>query len=136
VDPVFLLQSTFEQIAPDADAIAQSFYERLFALNPELERLFVHTDMVVMRRMLMRMIAVTVRGLPGISPHLRDLGARHRGYGVRPEYYPYATEALLGAFREHLGDAFIPEVEKAWAGVLQLIRDNMLEGAASQEGAG
>src|SRR5690606_40058636 len=48
--PVFLLQSTFEQIAPNADAVAQSFYDRLFALNPELKRLFVHTDMVVMRR--------------------------------------------------------------------------------------
>lgn len=132
VDPVFLLQSTFEQIAPNADAVAESFYERLFSLNPELERLFVNTDMVVMRRMLMRMIAVTVRGLPGISPHLRDLGARHRGYGVRPEYYPFATEALLGALRQHLGDAFIPEVEKAWTGVLHLIRDTMLEGAAEK----
>ena len=120
-------------IAPDADAVAESFYERLFSLNSELKHLFVNTDMVVMRRMLMRMIAVTVRGLPGLSPHLRDLGARHRGYGVRPEYYAFATEALLGALSQHLGNAFSPEVEKAWTDVLHLIRDTMLEGAASQE---
>jgi class 3 adenylate cyclase/hemoglobin-like flavoprotein len=131
VDPVFLLQSTFEQIAPEADAFAQSFYERLFGIAPKLQPLFANTDMVIMRRMLMRMIAVTVRGLPGISPQLRELGARHTGYGVRPEYYAFAIEALLGALQKHLGSAFVPEVEKAWTGVLHLIRDTMLDGASS-----
>ena len=39
-DPVFLVQSTFELIAPRADAFARVFYQRLFTLQPEIEALF------------------------------------------------------------------------------------------------
>ncbi len=137
VDSVFLLQSTFEQIAPQADAFAECFYEQLFALKPELKELFAKTDMGVMRRMLIRMIAVTVRGLPGISDQLRELGARHVGYGASPAHYAFAIEAMLSALRTHLSTAFVPEVEKAWTGVLHMIRETMLEGisaAAVEEG--
>lgn len=132
-DPVFLVQSTFEIIAPKADAFAADFYRHLFKLDPELEPLFTRTDMATMRLMLMRMIAVTVRGLhnlPKILPELRELGTRHAGYGVLPGHFDIAGEALLHALSVHLGDAFRPEVRQSWAEVFTLIRRTMLGGFA------
>ena len=33
-----------------------------------------------------------------LKPVLKDLGARHKGYGTLPEYYPAVGEALLTTF--------------------------------------
>ncbi len=128
-DPAFLVQSTFEIIAPKADAFARDFYRHMFAKHPEIERLFARVEMATMRLMLMRMIGVTVRGLqnlPEILPALRDLGMRHAGYGVRAEHFDFAEDALLHALALHLGDAFAPEVRQGWRDVFDLIRRAML----------
>jgi len=85
--------------------------------------------MTVMRRMLMRMIGVAVRGLPELSPQLVDLGARHIGYGARPRDFVDAEEALIHALGAHLGSDFVDEVEQAWRNVFRSIRDAMLRGA-------
>lgn len=130
-DPVFLVQSTFEIIAPKADAFSMDFYRRLFALHPEIEHLFARTDMATMRLMLMRMIGVTVRGLhnlPKILPDLRALGMRHAGYGVREEHFDFVEDALLHALGVHLGEAFRSDVRQGWRDVLGLIRRAMLSG--------
>jgi class 3 adenylate cyclase/hemoglobin-like flavoprotein len=128
-DPVFLVQSTFEIIAPKADAFATDFYRRLFAQHPVIEPLFARVEMATMRHMLMRMIGVTVRGLrdlPQLLPSLRDLGMRHVGYGVGAEHFDFAEDALLHALALHLGEAFGPEVRKGWREVFDLIRRTML----------
>ena len=128
-DPVFLVQSTFEIVAPKADAFAADFYRYLFARNPDIEPLFARVEMATMRLMLMRMIGVTVRGLhnlPQILPELRALGMRHSGYGVRAEYFDLAEDALLHALALHLGDAFGPDVRQGWCDVFDLIRRTML----------
>lgn len=130
-DPVFLVQSTFEIVAPKADAFASDFYRRLFELHPELQPLFANTEMTTMRLMLMRMIGVSVRGLNNLSkilPDLRALGMRHASYGVRPEHFDFAEEALLHALTVHLGEAFLPEVQQGWRDVFGLIRRAMLSG--------
>jgi class 3 adenylate cyclase/hemoglobin-like flavoprotein len=129
VDCTYFVQSTFEKIAPNADFFAKTFYHCLFKRRPELESQFAKTDMLTMRRMLMRMIGLTVRGLPEVSPQLVDLGARHVTYGVRREDYADAEEALIYALRAHLGSDFVAEVEKAWRVVFRSIRDAMLRGA-------
>ena len=55
------------------------------------------------------------------------------GYGVKPEYYPIAGEALIYALGQHLGADFIPEVAQAWQDVFARIRNTMLEGATAPE---
>jgi hemoglobin-like flavoprotein len=60
------------------------FYGRLFELNSALKSLFKH-DMKEQGQKLMAMIATAVNGLnhlDEIVPAVRDLGARHAGYGV------------------------------------------------------
>jgi class 3 adenylate cyclase/hemoglobin-like flavoprotein len=132
-DPLFLVQSTFERIAPQADAFASVFYEHLFAHRPEIASLFTRTDMTTMRLMLMRMIAMAIRGLhnlPQILPELQRLGARHHGYGVRAEHFQFAEAALLHALSVHLESDFRPAVQESWREVFALIRRAMISGFA------
>jgi hemoglobin-like flavoprotein len=44
-DPMLLVESTFEIIAPKADAFAKDLYRRLFPLHPEIEFLFARTEL-------------------------------------------------------------------------------------------
>jgi Adenylate cyclase, family 3 (some proteins contain HAMP domain) len=128
-DPIFLVQSTYEIIAPKAEAFAADFYECLFARHPEIEPLFARTERATMQLMLMRMIGVAVRGLhnlPEVLPGLRDLGMRHAGYGVRPAHFDFAEDALLHALALHLGAAFSPEAQQGWRDVFALLRRTML----------
>jgi serine/threonine protein kinase/ferredoxin/hemoglobin-like flavoprotein len=129
-DVTYIVQSTFERVIPRATELAAAFYERLFDSDPEIAALFDHVNMTVQRDMLMSMLAVTVRGLDKVEtvlPALRDLGARHVGYGVRVAHYRTVGEALLFALERFLGNEFTPEVEIAWREIYGLIARTMME---------
>ena len=92
-----LVQQTFALAAPQAKAIANDFYQRLFALDPTLRRLFP-SDMSEQGDKLMTMLAFVVHHLRQPEPILgavRRLGERHVHYGVQPHHYTTVGEALL-----------------------------------------
>ena len=60
---------------------------------------------------------------------LRDLGRRHRGYGVPAGHYPVFRQAFLDAVRVILGDRHTTDVDHAWAAVIDLIIEAMQSGA-------
>jgi hemoglobin-like flavoprotein len=118
-----LVQVTWAQLAPVADAASKLFYRRLFTLDPSLKALF-RGDMDAQGRKLMAMISFAVKGLNRVDallPGLQALGQRHAGYGVRDEHYATVGEALLGTLREGLGEAFTAEVEQAWVSAYALL---------------
>jgi hemoglobin-like flavoprotein len=118
-----LVQATWAQLAPVADAASKLFYHRLFTLDPGLKALF-RGDMDAQGRKLMAMISFAVKGLNRVEallPGLQALGQRHVGYGVRDEHYATVGEALLGTLREGLGEAFTAEVEQAWVSAYALL---------------
>ena len=133
-DPIFLVQSTFEKVAPIAETASELFYGRLFELSPEIKELFQNTNMETQGRMLMEMLGTAVRGLKNLEelkPAVRDLGKRHVNYGVKPEHYPVVGAALLWALEQGLGNDFTPEVKEAWAGVYDVLAKLMQEGAGN-----
>ncbi|MFC4453618.1 globin family protein [Deinococcus sonorensis] len=122
-----LVQSTFRLVEPVAEDAARLFYARLFELDPELRRLFPH-DLAGQGRKLMTALGLVVRGLRApevILPVARDLGRRHRGYGVRDEHYAVVGDALLWTLERGLGDAFTPEVRAAWGAAYTLLSGEM-----------
>ncbi len=115
-EQIQLVQSTWKQVKPTADQVAELFYGKLFELRPDLRRLF-KGDMKSQGRKLMTMIGTAVTGLTkleSIIPAVQKLGLRHVDYGVKEEDYEIVGEALLWTLNEGLGDAFTPEVEDAW----------------------
>ena len=64
---------------------------------------------------------------------LRNLGARHVGYGVREEHYVTVGTALLWTLSAGLGEKFTPEVREAWTAAYGLLADVMQFGALEAE---
>ena len=127
-----LVQTSFAQVTPIADAAAALFYARLFELDPSLRPLF-KGDIAHQGRKLMQMLAIAVAGLHDLNtlvPAVRALGRRHVGYGVRDEHYETVATALLWTLEQGLGAAFTPDVRDAWATVYWLLADTMKAGAA------
>jgi hemoglobin-like flavoprotein len=131
---ITIVQTTWQDVVPIADAAAKLFYSRLFVLDPSLESLFTGKS-ADQRRRLMMMIGVAVTGLTRvdtIAPVLRNLGARHVDYGVRDEHYATVGAALLWTLEQGLGDKFTPEARDAWTAAYMLIASTMQEGAAQR----
>lgn len=106
---------------------AERFYQRLFVVAPRTEAMF--PDVAAQRSKLTDELAamVTLLGdLPSLDARARDLGARHRGYGVKAGDYRIAREAMVDTLHEVLGDEFGPQQEAAWTRASSLITELML----------
>lgn len=129
---ITIVQQTFALAQLDADALAQRFYARLFALDPSLRAMFP-SELAEQRRKLMATIGIAVAGLrrpEGLLPTLRQLGERHAGYGVRDEHYALVGQALLNTLADHFGAAYTPQVAEAWSAAYALLSGVMQEAAA------
>ncbi len=127
-----LVRRSFSRVACCHPQIAQCFFDRLFALDPEIERLFP-ADLSAHRRKLMQMLALLVSALDEpdrFADLTRKLIERHLGYGVQLQHFRLAREALLWALEQNLGSQFTPPVRAAWTAFYEAI----LDGALSVEG--
>jgi hemoglobin-like flavoprotein len=126
-----LVQSSFGKVAPIADTAADLFYQRLFEIDPGLRPLFKQ-DMKEQKKKLMQMLTAAVRGLDDLGalvPVVRDLGARHAGYGVQDDHYDTVGEALLWTLEKGLGDDFTSETKEAWIVVYGVLAGTMKDAA-------
>ncbi|MEM9490497.1 MAG: protein kinase, partial [Myxococcota bacterium] len=130
-DTVYLVQSTFERVAKSSDDFARAFYDHLFEHHRDIEPLFENTDMEVQRVMLMQAIEAVVRGFADpeqIRAPVRELGARHAGYGAQLVHYGAVGEALLATLERFFGDDFTPELRAAWVETYGVVARIMVEG--------
>jgi diguanylate cyclase (GGDEF)-like protein len=129
---VMLVRTSFSLVVPIQDTIASFFYERLFAIAPELRSLFPD-DLSGQKGKLMALLATCVGKLHNFStlaPVVKDLGARHVAYGAKTEHYSMVAEALLWALAKGLGATFTPEIRSAWTKVYNVLAATMQAGAA------
>lgn len=127
-----LVQRSFAKVKPIAATAAELFYNRLFSLDPALKPMFKSGDMAKQGQMLMSMIGAAVAGLRNLetlAPVVRQLGARHVGYGVQTRHYAVVGGALLWTLEQGLGDDFTPEVREAWTEAYELLSEVMQLGA-------
>jgi len=133
-EQIAIVQSTWASVVPIKDTAAELFYGRLFELDPSLRSLF-KGDMKEQGRKLMAMINVAVAGLERLDalvPAVRDLGRRHKGYGVKAEHYGTVATALLWTLEKGLGDAFTPAAKEAWTQTYTVLAQTM-QAASSKE---
>ena len=134
-EQVRLIRESWAKVRPIAPAAAGLFYDRLFAIEPSVRRLF-RGGMVEQGRMLMAMIGTVVARLDDLDtlvPAVAALGARHAGYGVRDEHYAPVGEALLWTLEQGLGDAFTPALREAWATAYGILAETMRRAAHDAE---
>jgi hemoglobin-like flavoprotein len=126
-----LVRDSFAKIAPNAEATAGMFYDRLFVLDPSLRSLF-KGDMAEQGRKLMTVIGTAVANLhrlETIVPTVQDLGRRHIGYGVKPAHYQTVAAALLWTLEQGLGDEFTSETRQAWVECYTNVASTMQQAA-------
>jgi methyl-accepting chemotaxis protein len=130
------LETSFDLVASRGDVLMDVFYARLFAAAPAVKPLFARTDPRRQNAMLLGALVQlrgSLRDLPAIVPALQRLGARHVGYGARPEHYPVVGAVLIDAMAEVAGEAWRPEYARAWQAAFGVVAGAMLEGARLAE---
>ena len=132
---VDLIRASWASVAPIQDVAATLFYDRLFDLDPTLRRLFRNADMAQQKKILMQTLTVVVKSLDRLEqlvPAIEALGRRHGGYGVRPEHYETVGAALLWTLGQGLGEAFTPDVERAWTQAYSTLASVMIAAAEGE----
>ena len=113
---VQLVQTSFKKVVPIAATAADLFYNRLFEIAPETRAMFPK-DLTEQKGKLMSMLDTAVSNLhklEAILPAVKDLGIRHKGYGVTAAHYAPVGAALLWTLEQGLGSDFTPDVKAAW----------------------
>jgi hemoglobin-like flavoprotein len=119
----------FAQLVLIQDTAADLFYDRLFAIAPNLRKP-LPVDMREQKRKLIQTAVGGLNNLDRLVPAVKALGARHSGYGVTATHYELVGEALLWTLERGLGEGFTPEVRSAWANVYGVLAGTMQAGAA------
>lgn len=126
---IVLVQDSFSKIVPVSEKAAETFYNRLFELDPSLKELFT-TDLKEQGKKLMQMLASAVNGLrtpDKIIPAVIELGKRHKGYDVSLESYKIVEDALIYTLELGLGAAFTKDTEDAWRKVYKFLSETMIK---------
>ena len=129
-----LVRESFGRVAPIADVAATIFYDRLFALDPSVRRLFAATDMAEQRKKLMQTLGVVVANLDrldAVVPAVEALGRRHVGYGISPSDFETVGAALLDTLEIGLKPDFTAETRDAWATAYGLLASVMIAAGES-----
>lgn len=133
---VTLLRDSWRNIGPFADGFAQMFYDKLFELSPEIERLFRFADMSAQHRNVLVALNLLVDNAPNLNaltPTLAALGRRHACYGVEERHYEVVGRALVWALQRQLGARFDDSARAVWVELYQQVACVMKESAKARE---
>ena len=130
-----IVKTSHAKIVPFKEQAAELFYCRLFELDPSL-RLMFKSDMTEQKQKLMSAIALVVSSLDKLEtllPVVREMGRRHKTYGVQNRHYDLVGGALLWTLEIGLGDSWSTEIAEAWAMAYWTLAAVMVEGAESPD---
>lgn len=133
---VRLVRDTWAIAEPHSEEVARFFYGMLFSLSPGTRELFP-VNMEVQRSRLLRALIHVIQMVDRpdeLTPFLQQLGRDHRKFGVVNSHYEALGTALLAAVKKYVGDAWTPQVERAWAECYTVMASAMTEAAAADEG--
>jgi len=125
------IRQSFDLLAPQADLLMSTFYDRLFAAFPPVRTLFPK-DMTQQKKHLTAAIALVVKhadNLPAIEKPLLDMGARHATYGAKPEHYGLVRDTLLGTMKDLAGPAWTIQLQTDWTTAVNAVAGIMIRGA-------
>ena len=135
-DDICLVRSHLAALSGQEAAFSASFYDRLFAIAPEV-RTFFPQDMADQSRKLMTVLHFAIAHLDRpetLGPAVTALGARHAAYGVSPGQFSPVGAALLDTLEIWLGDAFDQRAREVWTAVYSALARLMQDGMAAEAG--
>jgi hemoglobin-like flavoprotein len=128
---IALVQQTWASVARIGAPVAALFYYNLFAADRRLRPLLGgNLDDHGSRLLGLIDTAVANLGEPArLEPTLQETGRRHAALGLEENHYIHVGLALLKTLEQSLGDAFSPEVERAWVDAYEGIAARIVEAA-------
>lgn len=129
---VDLIRDSAQIVARSNVAATDAFYASLFKTAPGVRPLFAE-DMFAQSEKLWQSIVMVVESadnLGEILDALKELGARHVGYGAEPAHYDVVADVLLQTLGQVVGVAWTDDHHAAWKAALDAVCATMLEGAA------
>lgn len=133
-DQLDIVRQSAAQLEAQPRRFADTFYNRLFEVAPQVRELFPD-DLTVQKAKLVdevTFLAAAAGDLPAFVARASDLGARHHGYGVHVADYDSVETALLAAVAEVLGVDADHEAIVAWRKLYRLIAETMIAGATEE----
>jgi len=112
----------------DAGLIGDVFYSKLFCDNPQLRSMFP-SPMEQQYKKLIDMLSVVISRLDNISELAHDIKAlavRHESYGVKPQHYRAAGNALLWTLKRGLGNDWNNDLYEAWMAAYTKLSEAMI----------
>lgn len=118
-----LIHNSSKLIRKSMQAFSQAFYRELFRLHPKVQQLFLLNikDQASKFAQVFELLVASVDDLDRILPVLKELGYRHRHYGITDWHYEVAGTALLRTIEKSLGPHHNAEIQQAWLKVYQLL---------------
>ncbi|XP_022090881.1 uncharacterized protein LOC110979416 [Acanthaster planci] len=137
-----LVQGSWKAVEKDLDNLGAALFVRLLGKNPAIKYLFPfgklnlspenlqhNPDLRAHGKGVMETIGTavnTLNELDKLVPFLKDLGARHKAYGAKPEHFKPLAEAFMLTLKDGLPPkVFNSDVQGAWENVLQVVAEVM-----------
>jgi hemoglobin-like flavoprotein len=130
---VALLRSSFALVVERQPQVVHRFYEILFQRYPQAKALFHRNSAAQQEKMLTDALVAVMDRLedaPWLTGTLKQLGAKHKDYGVTDEMYGWVGASLLATLAEVAGQDWTPRLESAWTEAFGAIAGLMQTGAA------
>lgn len=129
------LKASWAQVAQQGDRAAEFFYAALFTLDPSLRAMFP-AAMGGQRDKLLAALGYIVSNVDDgdtLVAFVKELGADHRRFEVRPEHYPVVGQALLHTLARSLRDSWTEQLAADWAEAYGVVSSVMLDAARERE---
>lgn len=130
-EQILLVQKSWRKAYPCAIKIGESFYNRLFELDPELRPLFKKPMHRQIKKLFstLNLIVKGLNDLKAFTPVVEHLAVIHIGYGVRESDYAKVGAALLWSFEKNLGQDFTEPTKEAWITAYTTLSSAMINAA-------
>jgi len=129
-DDAALMRESFKSISHFSSEVANRLYAKLFEKNADIKRLFASVRLREQHRMLaasLHYVVMNYEHAGAVRNSLRRMGARHVGYGARPEHYRLFAECLIESLAETLGSEWTPQLDRIWREAIHTAIGIMLE---------
>jgi len=117
-----ILEASLEALAARAGDPTAAVYERLFARYPETEALFVRDRNGAVKGEMLAKVFECALDLAGPNAYaanfIRCEVVNHEGVGVPRELFPRFFEVAVEAFQALMGEAWTPEIDRTWRGLI------------------
>lgn len=130
---VLIIKNSWSYIITQSDHVGESFYKKLFELDPCLIPMF-QNDIEHQAKKMMDMLTYMVMNLQNMQNIQDDIDAlakRHVHYGTKPEQYQTVGQALIWVLQNSLGDEWDEEIGQSWMDLYNLCASSMIKASNS-----